>query len=52
MFDSARNGEKDSLEARLSPRFSALSNKFYIYRQQTNIVDIFEQKMTRNRYEN
>jgi hypothetical protein len=24
--------------ARLSPRFSALSNKFYIYRQQTNIV--------------
>jgi hypothetical protein len=29
-------------KARLSPCFSALSNKFYIYRQQNNIVYIFQ----------
>jgi outer membrane biosynthesis protein TonB len=46
LFDSARNGEKDSLKARLSPRFSALSNKFYIYRQQTNIVFILQSTMS------
>jgi hypothetical protein len=31
----------DGRKARLSPRFSASSNKFYIYCQQTNIVYIY-----------